>query len=232
MTNSGVDGLSHALLSIASNNDQVALLHRLLDRYCHRFRNRLNSMKLCLYLGQKTSDEQRTSLSQWRELENRYQVLEHFVEQFQSFCRPFQVSPMEVSLNLFLEELRKTWNHRLADHQFQFELLPPGHPVQAYFDPSRMSQGLDALASWRGLVIPQGSLIHLSWWDRDNWVYLRWEEPEPLPIPAAKAPEELQANIALPILARILQAHGGTLQLSSQEWFQMTLRWPRFPSTP
>ncbi len=231
MTSIGVDGLSNALLSIASDEDQIALLHHHLDRYCHRFRNRLNSMKLCLYLGKKTAGESETPQSVWRELEARYRVLESLVEQFQHFCRPFNVTPMELPMGSFLEELRRAWLHRLSEKEIDFELVPPHHPVKSYLDPSRMAQGLDALACWRGSVIPPGSSILLSWWEEEGSVYLGWEEPEPNLSAQADPTEELQANIALPILARILNAHGGTLEVSSQECFELHLRWPSLPVT-
>jgi hypothetical protein len=226
MTSNGVDGLSNAMLSIVSEEDQIALLHHHLDRYCHRFRNRLNSLKLCLFMGKKSLGESEFDKGQWQELETLYQVLENLMEQFQQYCRPSEVHPMEVSLRSFVQELRGTWSHRLSNREIQVEFHSTDCRSKCQLDLARMTLGLDALANWRGSVLPPGSTIVLNCWEDQGSFWLSWEESEPLPSARDDSDDEVAANIALPVLARILHAHGGTLEVTHQEPFRLLLRWP------
>lgn len=230
MARSGLDGLSSALLSIAADGDQVALFHRILDRYFHRFRNRLNSMKLSLYLGRRDSLGSEVGL--WSELEGRYQTIERFLDQIQNYCRPFELTPIEAPLDLFLEERRQAWEHRHSSRGLEFDLNPPEQPAFGQFDPSRLAQGLDALAAWRVESLPVGTSIRLQWAERDGWLHLHWEEPQVRNSCSKECAGDSPIDLALPILARIVQAHGGTLDVSLQSGFALTLKWPRFRRTP
>jgi hypothetical protein len=221
-----IGGLSGSLLNVVADSSRVAALYEALGEYCHLVRNRLNSVKLSLYLAARPGSGQRDD--RLLDLERRYLMLERFVEQLQTICRPMRLTPMPVAVGMLVEDRRPAWTEWLGARGIELELVPPRGPAVGVFDPLRLGQGLDALASWRGEVAPADSSVRVEWWSMPDALAVDWSEPratslgEPSPDGDAGTP----ASLALPLLAKAVAAHGGTVDVSLADGFRVALRWP------
>jgi hypothetical protein len=121
------------------------------------------------------------------------------------------------------------------------EFDPPDAPVVGEFDPAQLGVGLDAVASWRSESPDAGGLTRIGWGTRGDWIEVRWQESgtrvgvEPPrracastwgPRHAGSRPVDV---LAVPLLARIVAAHGGRLQHDGRAGFTMILQWPQSP---
>jgi hypothetical protein len=219
-----VEGLGGALLGIALDPGRVGELHQLLERYVHRFRNRLNCMKMSLYLARRLETGDR--IADWVELEARYRTIEQFMDQLQHFCGAMSLKPIRAPLGMFLDERRDTWVQGLSARGRVLEFVPPEEPAVGEFDPSRLGQCLDALADWRSRVGPPESAVRVRWWQQQEHFHLIWEEP------GARLQEEPTSrgdgptSLALPMVARVMAAHQGTLEIGHRGGVRLGLRWP------
>src|SRR4051794_40430957 len=75
MVEVGADGdLSCDLLPVALDSTKIDALYGLLGEFCHNVRNRLNSLKLGLYLARRFDPD--LDATRWRPLEREYLELE------------------------------------------------------------------------------------------------------------------------------------------------------------
>lgn len=219
-----VNGLAGDLLKVVANAEQLDMLYKVLGEFNHLVRNRLNSLKLSLYLARREGPE---SLDEtWAELQRRYRAVEDLVERVQTICRPMSLSPMHVGVGLLFEERQASWAKHFESRQVRFVLTSPKDRTIGHFDPIRLGQGLDALAAWRGLTAASNSLVQVEWAVAGEDVVVHWREPEVTRLPLADASEDGASCLALPLLARIIAAHGGRVDASLDDglWFQF--RWP------
>jgi hypothetical protein len=217
-------GLTGELLRIAAEPTKVDALYERLGEFCHQIRNRLNSLKLSIYLARRggwgAGDER------WAALERRYRALELFIEQFQTICRPISLSPFRVALGLLMDERFEAWSRLLSPNEIELILAPPRETVIGLFDAIRLGQGLDALVAWRSEAAAPRSVVQVEWWGDETNLAIEWSEsPPPGAVIGAPAVES-SAPLALPLLGRILSAHRGSLAVSLDEGFRMSLRWP------
>jgi hypothetical protein len=215
--------LTSSLCRIAADPAQVGTLYEILGGYCHQCRNTLNSLKLSLYLARRGGAPDTSTI--WDELEPRYQAVERLFDRLQMICRPMMLSPSRLPLALLIEEHRPKWDALLAEHGRRLELLPPRKPVVGDYDPYRLGQGLDALVA---LCAEQGESdapIGLHWSSVGSQIQLEWDDSE---ISGSGASEHFDASdpFALPFLARIISAHGGTLDVSLDQGLRLLCRWP------
>ena len=90
--------------------------------------------------------------------------------------------------------------------------------------------------SWRAGAVATQETARLSWRTEDRHFEVTWEETRGLPNREPEdAPEtgsltsSLQATnraLAMPLLARIMTAHRGSLAWTSKPGFKVILRWP------
>jgi hypothetical protein len=100
--------------------------------------------------------------------------------------------------------------------------------------------GLDALAGWRAEVGAPGLLACIGWGARGGSIEIQWSETTPdgpraaLDHPAVTERRDTAACsrrvdvLALPLLGRIVAAHGGRLQCEPGPGFRIRLRWPQY----
>jgi hypothetical protein len=210
------------LLAIAADAPRVERLYQLIERYCHRLRNRLNCLKMSLYLAKRL--EKGDGLADWVELEARYRTIEQLMDELQIFYNTTSLQTIRAPLGMFLDERRPTWSQWLAARERKLELLPPSSPAVGAFDPSRLGQCLDALASWRAEVGPPETTVRIRWWADAGRLHLYWEEPGARLRQCAGA--DRPESLALPMVARVMAAHRGTLELSSHDPVRLGLHWP------
>lgn len=213
-----VDGLAGALLRCVEEPERIPLLQSLLDRYCHRLRNRLNSMKLSLYLSRRLSGE--VYGPEWVRADLAYRTIEMTIEQVQLFCNPLQAMPVDGDLDVWVRDHRTSWEKLLVGHPVHLEYEPSSEPLPTQFDWYRLAQGLHGLVLyWAGLE-DHDCVIRLSWGRELNSLFLRFESDSSI-----VRPKDSTENLALPVLARVLMAHGGTLLIPASET-SIILTWP------
>ncbi len=219
-----VAGLTGSLLRIADDPARIEAVHRLLKPFCHRARNRLNSIKLSLYLTRRlVSAADRDS---WDAIEARYRAVEQYLDQYQTFFLPLSINPIEAPLDAFLAEHRDGWSSRLADRGWSIEVRSPSRPVVGRFDPSRLGQGLDALSASRADSCEAPARIVVAVDRVGDRLELNWDEA---PVESAGRPRTTRARgtgLAIPQLARVVVAHGGSLRLNEGSNLALRLSWP------
>lgn len=216
--------LSRALLEIIAHPERLRTLHRALGEFCHEFRNRLNSLNLALYITRRSALD--PGADTWQRLEREYREVERFIELFQTICRPMRLTPVKFALGTVLKDRLATWADWLAAGGRRLETEPPHGSAVGCFDPIRLLQGLDAFASWRSQAGQPGMPVRLAWWEREQHLHLRWVEPGERVTGGPHGRCERAACLALPLLARVMSAHGGTLDISDPNPLQVQLRWP------
>src|SRR4051794_23741478 len=154
-------GLALDLVGVATHPARIKGLHHILSEFCHLFRNKLNCMRLSLYLAKRHASPE--MVARWAELEARYREVEHFLEQLQLICRPMPLKPIALDLGRFLEEHRAIWERWLSVGHRRLALVPPISESVCSFDPNRMAQALDALMTWRAGEGKPGSVVRISW---------------------------------------------------------------------
>jgi hypothetical protein len=216
--------LAGALLEIAADPAAVADLYRVLRPFSHEFRNRLNSLNLARYLaGAGLRSESREP---WRQVDVSYRALLKLIDHVQLIAKPLQLAPIRCFLDDLIQERMPAWSQWLADHNRHLKLLAPADPVSGFFDPARFTQGLDALVAWRAEEGKPGGSVHLSWHAQDSELVLDWYEPG-RPAPAVLGRGDGPVSLALPVMARVVADHGGTLKTSSRRGLRFTLTWPQ-----
>ncbi len=217
--------LATALAMVIANPDDSESLHKLLGTYCHQSRNLLHTMKLSLFLAQRSSPSAESE--KWGALERDYLAVEHFFDRLQVVCRPMAVSPVRMSLSLLIEDRLDDWSKWFAGRGRCLEVIAPDGPAVGDYDPARMAQGLDAFVAWRVDSGRGGESATLRWGVDDRHFHLEWNEPDAdgrdLPEERLHPPERL----ALPLLTRVMSAHAGALEFAVQDGLRLRLRWPR-----
>jgi hypothetical protein len=214
-----LDELTRALLPVAGDPREVARLYGLLREFCHTFRNRLNCLKLSLYLAERQARGGET----FTELTRRYSDVEQFVDRVQAICRPLRLLPMRVSMGTVLEERRAAWTAWLSARSRSLEWGPPPEDPPTILDGVQLAHALDSLVAWRAQQGREGDPVRLGWRTISGELSLVWEErgltalrPAPGSVP----------NLALPLLARVVSAHGGRVLVSDQDGFRIEVWLP------
>jgi hypothetical protein len=217
-------------LKIVSDPAQIKDLHELLGDFCHQVRNRLHMLNMELYFAKVAShDSQR---SEWAILEQSYRAVERVVDHLQTICRPMPLTLLSMSLDILLEDRRQDWSCRLAARDLSLELKPPADTVVGLFDPSRLAHALDAWALFRSEQAASGTVIQVSWGRRDGHLTLEWQEtapscgPSPQTTNITLTESVRMTSLALPLLARVMTAHGGHLKVVTKPDWNLHLRWP------
>jgi hypothetical protein len=235
----GEDGLSSSMLSVLNNQERIDCLRRMLSGFSHRYRNLLNGIKMSLYLFRR---EVKGSVpTYWNELERTYQDIERLIDHLQTIYRPMNVSMVRSPLGPLIADLTPRWQSWLQAQGRMLELDPPGQDLPGDFDPMQMGSGLDALVAWRAETGDPRWQPRLSWRMTDGFFEVRWDDAwvkslaTPLngragPSPCSDASRRVDC-LVLPLLARIVAAHGGRLDSTREPSLRLRLRWPRFQSS-
>jgi hypothetical protein len=217
------DRLGH----LVCDPEQASALHALLGPFCHRSRNLLNSVRLSLYLAQHQEERVRDSAWNWAELERMYREVEQVFDRLQTICRPMSLALVRMSLALLMEDRRKGWVELFAARGRVLELDRAGGSDVGDYDPQCLGMALDALIDWRAEAGPSGTRARLCWGGNRGRLHVEWFERgssagRSLPREYA-GPEPL----ALPLLGRVVAAHGGTLKQLGSAGRHLKLSWPQ-----
>lgn len=124
--------LGDLLLLVARDSGLRLEVYEHLREYCHQCRNRLNSLKLSLYLAMRQSSL--PTSDPWAEIEQHYRDLESRVEQVQFLCRPLVLTRTTLGLDLLIADRREKWTRQMAEQGRGLELIPPKDRAVASFD--------------------------------------------------------------------------------------------------
>jgi hypothetical protein len=219
-----VDELITSLVRIAADPKQVSSLHEILGSFCHQCRNLLNSLKLSLYLARR--DQRAAVDDSWNVIEPRYRAVEQFYDRLQLICRPMALVPLRTSLASLLDDRYPSWAEWMAEHDRRLEWNPPEAPTIGEFDPIRLGEGLDAFVAWRAQAGAPGEPARLSWREEDQRFRLDWDESGAPHSRHGDACGECTGSFALPLLARVVSVHGGTIDVDFREGLHLRIQWP------
>ena len=227
-------GLCCSLLPLVQSDQQIEQLREELGGFSHRCRNLLNGMKMSLYFMRRGASE---PLPEWWDgLERNYRGIEELLDQLQAIYRPISLNLVRSQVRCLVQDRQRIWSDWFASSSGTLEFDPPEQESAGDFDPMCLTMGLDALARWRAAALSAGPSARISWCTPDGHFELNWNEfaaTAPLPFrpvaPASSSTSSLfsaHQPLALPLLARVMTAHQGTMEWSQQPQFQIVLRWP------
>ena len=205
------------LWQIASDPARIAALHDLVGDFCHLLRNRLNGLQMSLYLARR--EDAAVEPDVWNELEGQYRAAVGVVELFQTVCRPMTLTPITIGLGLIVGEFTARWTPRFAAKGVTLSAGSAEADGPSRVDPSRVGQGLEALAAWRLDHAEAGTGVCLRGTVTHGRSRLEWTE---------SSASRIGEGGALPLaaLARVASAHGGTISQDDRDGWRLRLEWP------
>jgi hypothetical protein len=217
-------------MGVAADPGRTDELYVVLGEFCHGVRDRLNALKISLYVANQGLPP--AFQHSWSEIHEQYLGVEHFVDQFQTVFRPMSLSLLNATLGRLIDENREEWDRLIQSRGANlFWSRPKTEPTGA-FDPMRLTDALDRFVHWRAEQLQPGTMVYASWTTESDQYRFTWEErhtsasrPPATPSDAARQ-EHRCANMALPMLTRVMALHGGAVSIRSGDEYLLELRWP------
>jgi hypothetical protein len=227
------EGLCCSLFRIVQDERQTELLREGLSAFSHRCRNLLSGMKMSLHFVRRGTDKPLPA--RWTEVEQTYVTIEQLFDRLQSIYRPMKLTLIRARFASLIEDRRQVWSQWLGIGGATLKVSPPMEDTFCEFDPMHLSMGLDALACWRGSALSEGDTALLSWRIDDDHLEVTWRESRNRC--DQEAASKLQAHpgpsggstihsLAMPLLARVMSAHHGSMEWNREPDFEVRLRWP------
>jgi hypothetical protein len=217
--------LTHHLMGIVGDSELRQFVYEHMGEYCHQCRNRLNSLKLCIYLAKRQDPP--ASPSELGILEDKYAVLERSIDLVQTLCRPMSLSLATLGLDLLIQDRMPRWIARAIDIDVDFLCVPPADRAIAPFDPDRMGQVLDLLWDWRMRRLEPGSTVQFGWKVERGFASVVWDEqPNGFASSPASSVHSDSDAWALPLITRVIEAHGGKASLREGDAWRLDMTWP------
>lgn len=192
--------------------------------YCHQFRNRLNSIKLGIYLARRQATEELSTC--WESLERDYLAIEDRLDRVQAVCRNADPARAAIDLNLLFDDRSRLWTEAMRQGAAELTFDPPPSGCPTRIDVERFGSGLDDLVHWRATARTGRREVRVAWDRQGGRTTVRWRELFGNSEPSAGEGTETRRTWTLPILARILADHHGSLSLAEGSDWDLTLEWP------
>ncbi len=219
----GPESPAPPLWRMVSDPIGVAALYRHLGEFCHEFRNRLNSLQLCLYLANPDSEDE---VGPWGQAEAAYRDVLGQVERLQEICRPMQLDVMRFPLGLLMADFATAWERRFSARGLGLRARPPADDVEGDFDPMRLARGLEAVGAWRLASATPGTEVEIAWGGRGDVMWVEWSESGSGHA-AVRRDSGPSGLLALGLAARVVAEQGGRLTIDEGPGLAISLRWPR-----
>jgi hypothetical protein len=98
-----------------------------------------------------------------------------------------------------------------------------------------LSMGLDALVCWRASFLTEGDTADLNWRIDEESFEVSWCESrngshqdaarKPQAHPGGSGSSTIH-SLAMPLMARVMSAHHGSMEWKREQAFEIRLRWP------
>jgi hypothetical protein len=229
-------GLSSSVLPFVDGPERIDHVRLLLSSFSHRCRNSLNGIKMSLYLSKREWNGSTPPC--WIELEQTFQEIERLFDRLQVIYRPLSVTMVRSPLGQLVAERLPSWRSLFTPNGRTLEVDPPWQEVSGDFDPMHLGLGLDAFVAWRAEKNSAKGNPRLSWRMDAGFFEISWREGH-FQGPGISRERETRMTeemippsgvdcLALPLLARIVSAHGGHQESTLDPAFGLKLRWPQF----
>jgi hypothetical protein len=240
--NKGIEeeGLTCSLLQLAQDDRKIEHLREELSGFTHRFRNLLSSVKMSLYFMKRGAD--RPLPPWWAEIEQNYGGIEQLLDQLQLIYKPMPLTLVRAPFSSFVLDRERIWRDLFATSNRSLQIVPPSEESAGELDPMYLSVGFDALLRWRAPALVSGHYARFSWMTAEGRLEACWHElgieglaqkRENLqPRLGRSAAATPQRALALPLLARVIKAHQGTMRWRSVPEFEIVFGWPLDQSKP
>lgn len=215
-----VDGL----MQIARSRELQGEIEPSLGAFSHQFRNRLNSIKLAIYLARRQATDE--LVQPWEALDRDYQAIEDRVDRIQQVCRVADPARVAIDLNLLFADRSSAWARVMQQGGAHLNLIPPPGPCPTQVDINRIGLGLDELVCWRAMARAGHREVHVGWDRAGDATTIQWRETFGTSTPAENGSTELGQTWALPTLARSMTDHHGTFRMSEAADWGWTMHWP------
>jgi hypothetical protein len=233
------DELSCSILRLVEDPERIETLRKMLSSFNHQCRNSLNGIKMSLYLFKREAGGPMPQ--RWLELERTYQELERLFDRLQVIYRPLTLTLVRSPFGQLVSERLPTWRSWFHLRGRALDVVRPGEDGPSDFDPMYLGLALDAFIAWRAEAGHANFQTSLSWKIEGESLEFKCEEARPAGLCQAaerhratahcSRPQGQMDSLALPLLARIVSAHGGSLETSSEPDYTMRIRLPRFQSS-
>jgi hypothetical protein len=221
------------------DSQTIQQARQVLGCFNHRCRNSLNGIKMGLYLFKRQTSG---PLHQcWAELAQSYADIERLFDRLQLIYRPMSVNTVRSPFGLLVNERLPAWTSSLSTRGQTLSINPPEKDDPGDFDPMYLGLGLDSFVAWRAAAGRPTGQSTLSWRIADRCFEISWDELGSANRSARGQPElglsqgarqsSRVDTLALPLLARVVAAHGGFVETLSDPAFGIKLRWPQFQSS-
>lgn len=221
-----VPDLSLLLLNQLSFPRSLEVLQRFLDRYLHRARNRLNTIRLALYMARRSLGRDHADLAP---MEAAYEDLQKFLEHFQRFTLPLELTLVEGPLERFLSTQVAEFQSRcMLDRERlpYIELDPDPRVRPRKFDPNRLGPALlEYLQSVAADPMRSDSIRLRTEHRGPDLIVTTSSESTSEPPPVPDQPT-LASKLAIPWLARVVTAHGADFAYHPEPGIEWRIRWP------
>ena len=232
------DELSCSILRLVDDPERIETLRQMLRSFNHQCRNSLNGIKMSLYLFKREAGGPMPQ--RWLELERTYQQLERLFDRLQVIYRPLSLTLVQSPFGQLVNERLHTWEPLFDLRGRALDVDPPGDDGPSEFDPMYLGLALDAFVAWRAEAGRANFETRLSWKTENESLEVSWEEALPAGVCPTTEPHRVGAqssraseqidSLALPLLARIVSAHGGSVETGNEPDFATRIRLPRFQS--
>ena len=220
--------LCSSLMGIVQDNRKIDQLRDELSGFSHRCRNLLNGMKMSLYLVRRGAD--RPLPAWWVDVEHSYGGIEKLLDRLQLIYRPMTLTLVRAPFGSLVQDHELHWREYFRACGQPLEIAPPDQESSCAFDPMLLSGSFDAFLRWRASMVHPGQRACLSWHTTDTQLEVSWSETA-IKATATRTQRHAHTSIsdlslALPLLARVITAHHGTIQLSPSAEFKVLFTCP------
>ena len=172
----------------------------------------------------------------WAEIEQNYGGIEQLLDQLQAIYRPMPLTLVRAPFRSLVRDREPSWRDWFTSGQGTLEIVPPAEESAGELDPMCLRMGCDAFLRWRASMLLPGQSARLSWRTAEGRLDACWQERRAEPRPAEDSgrdpsgeratPSAAHQMLALPLLARVVTAHRGSIQWTRSPDFQVVFGWP------